>query len=307
MDILIPMEWLWSCFSKEGYPKPKPFLDIHWKTMIENVLETLDISWRIILILSWKDVDNNAYIQKELENFKKKFLDIIFIRSYDKLEWAAKSCLKARKILKPWDELIVTYCDQLFDYNSEIFLDYARNKNFDWIITTCKNNEPKDDFLLYKEDKVLQLIPKKVVSDLATTWMYYWKDNELFLEWADKMISKNIRFNNKYYVWPIFNENINGWYSIGYYNIWVNQVWNPKDYEEYLKNKRYFLCFHISLVIIQKIQKSNLKIKKSPFGDFYFTIVTSFTSFIPQAFTRFVNPCFFKASIAWADLRPLRQ
>ena len=78
MDILIPMEWLWSRFSKEGYTKPKPFLDIHWKTMIENVLETLDISWRIILILSWKDVDNNAYIQKELENFKKKFLDIIY-------------------------------------------------------------------------------------------------------------------------------------------------------------------------------------------------------------------------------------
>lgn len=51
--------------------------------------------------------------------------------------------------------MIVTYCDQLFDYNSEIFLDYARNKNFDWIITTYKNNEPKDDLLLYKEDKVL--------------------------------------------------------------------------------------------------------------------------------------------------------
>ena len=78
-------------------------------------------------------------------------------------------------------------------------------------------------------------MPKKVVSDLVTTWIYYWKDNELFLEWADKMISKNIRFNNEYYVWPIFNENINGWYGIRYYNIWVNQVWNPKDYEEYLK------------------------------------------------------------------------
>lgn len=36
-------------------------------------------------------------------------------------------------------------------------------------MTTHKNNEPKDDFLPYKEDKVLQLMPKKVVSDLATT------------------------------------------------------------------------------------------------------------------------------------------
>lgn len=240
MDILIPMEWLWSRFSKEGYLKPKPFLDINWKTMIESVLETLNISWRIILILSWKDFDNNTYIQKELEAFKNKFLDIIFIKSYDKLEWAAKSCLKARKILKPWDELIVTYCDQLFDYNSEKFLDYARNNGLDWIITTYKNNEPKDDFLIYEWNKVLELVPKKVVSDLATTWMYYWKNNELFLEWADKMISKKIKFNNEYYVWPIFNENINDWYNIWYYNIWINQVWNPKDYEEYLtkiKNK----------------------------------------------------------------------
>ena len=144
--------------------------------------------------------------------------------------------------------MIVTYCDELFDYNSEIFLDYARNKNFDWIITTYKNNEPKDDFLLYKEDKVLQLIPKKVVSDLVTTWMYYWKDNELFLEWADKMISKNIRFNNEYYVWPIFNENINDCYSIGYYNIWVNQVWNLKDYEEYLKKIRGIFYVFTSLL-----------------------------------------------------------
>lgn len=57
-------------FFKRRLSKTKAFLDIHWKTMIENVLETLDISWRIILILSLKDIDNNAYIQKELENFK---------------------------------------------------------------------------------------------------------------------------------------------------------------------------------------------------------------------------------------------
>lgn len=134
--------------------------------------------------MSWKDIDNNSYIQEELNNFKKKFSDIIFIKSYDKLEWAAKSCLKARNFLKPWNELVVTYCDQLFDYNSENFLDYARKNNFDWIITTYKNNDPKDDFFVYEWNKVLELIPKKVVSDLATTWMYYWKNNKLFLKWV---------------------------------------------------------------------------------------------------------------------------
>ena len=102
------------------------------------------------------------------------------------------------------------------------------------MISVYKNDEPKDDFLYYENDRVLKLVPKQVISDLATTWMYYWRNSWLFLNGADKMISKKIKFNNEYYVGPIFNENIQDWHKIGYYQTWIHQVWNPVDYENYL-------------------------------------------------------------------------
>lgn len=62
MNIIIPMEWLGSRFSKEWYQKPKPFLEIWNKTMIESVIDSLNIPWKVILILSWSMIDNNRYI-----------------------------------------------------------------------------------------------------------------------------------------------------------------------------------------------------------------------------------------------------
>lgn len=234
MNIIIPMEWLGSRFSKEWYQKPKPFLEIWNKTMIESVIDSLNIPWKVILILSWSMIDNNRYIQEELKKFNKKYRDILFIKSYDKLEWAAKSCLKARNVLNPEEELIITYCDQIFDYNSNDFLSYSRNEWFDGVISVYRNNEPKDDFLKYEWNKVLELVPKNVISDLATTGMYYWRNSEMFLDGANKMIDKNIKFNNEFYVGPVFNENIQDWYNIGYYETGIHQVWNPIDYEKYL-------------------------------------------------------------------------
>jgi GTP:adenosylcobinamide-phosphate guanylyltransferase len=53
MDILIPMAWMWTRFFNNWYKKPKPFLDMDGKTMIDRVLESLNIPWKIILILNW--------------------------------------------------------------------------------------------------------------------------------------------------------------------------------------------------------------------------------------------------------------
>ncbi len=214
----------------------KPFLDIAWKIMIDRVLESLDISGRIILILSWNTIDNSKEIQSYIEKLKNKYKDIIFIKSYKKLEWAAKSCLQAEEVLEKQWELIVAYCDQIFDYNSSDFLNFARVNNYDWVITTYDNwGQDKDDFLLCDKNRnVLELVPKKVISDIATTWMYYWKNSRNFIEWAHSMISKNIRYNNEYYVWPIYNENILKWWKIWYFNINIHQVWNPNDYKKYI-------------------------------------------------------------------------
>lgn len=236
MNIIIPMEWLGTRFSKAWYQKPKPFLDIHGKTMIEAVIDSLNISWRVILILNGSMVDEYSYIQDEIQKFNQKYHNVLCIKSYNKLEWAAKSCLQARNFLNSNEELIVTYCDQIFDATANEFLKYSRSEKFDGTISVYENNDPKDDFIRYYQDRVLELIPKKVTSNLATTWLYYWKNASMFLKGADSMILKNIKCNNEFYVGPIFNENIAEWYKIGFYKTNIYQVWNPTDYENYIQS-----------------------------------------------------------------------
>lgn len=41
INIVIPMAGLGSRFAKEGYEKPKPFIDVNGKPMIVRVLENL--------------------------------------------------------------------------------------------------------------------------------------------------------------------------------------------------------------------------------------------------------------------------
>ena len=59
------------------------------------------------------------------------------------------------------------------------------------------------------------------------------------------MISKNIRFNNEYYVWPIFNENINGWYSIGYH-ISKSSLKSKRLWRVFKKQEVFFMFSHLS-------------------------------------------------------------
>lgn len=234
MDILIPMAWRWKRFLSAWYTKPKPFLDVWWKTMIERAIESINIFWRVILIINAHDFKISQEICNTISYLKERYQWLITINSDKKLEWPAKTALEARELLSLEKELIIAYCDQIMDWNSWDFLDKARFGNKDGIVTTYSNQEDKNGFVICNWDNVEQLVHKKVVSHLATIWLYYWKRSDIFLEGADKMISRWITYNGEFYIWPIFNQNIEDGYKIWYYHTWVHQVWNPKDYEQYV-------------------------------------------------------------------------
>ena len=52
------------------------------------------------------------------------------------------------------------------------------------------------------------MIEKKVISDLATTGVYYWKQGSEFVKYAQQMIASNKRANGEFYVAPVYNEAI---------------------------------------------------------------------------------------------------
>ena len=53
---------------------------------------------------------------------------------------------------------------------------------------------------------VTEVAEKKVISKNATVGVYYWKHGSDYVQSAEKMIKKNIRVNNEFYVCPVYNE-----------------------------------------------------------------------------------------------------
>jgi hypothetical protein len=152
------------------------------------------------------------------------------------LMWACTSVLKATEYINKNEELLVANCDQCITWDINQFKSHINWNWYDGALLTYVNNAPKDDFLQLNNDwSVKILVPKDVISDIATVWVYYWKKWEYFLEWSNSMIKKNINYNNEFYIWPVFNENIKNWLTIGTYLVQVDQVWNPHDLDIYIE------------------------------------------------------------------------
>ena len=54
----------------------------------------------------------------------------------------------------------------------------------------------------------MEVAEKKVISNQATAGICYWKHGSNYVKYAEKMISKNVRFNNEFYACPVYNEAI---------------------------------------------------------------------------------------------------
>jgi hypothetical protein len=76
-------------------------------------------------------------------------------------------------------------------------------------ILTFKATHPKWSYAKVDDvGFVSEVAEKKVISEDATVGIYYWKHGSDYVKYAERMIEKNIRTNNEFYVCPVFNEAI---------------------------------------------------------------------------------------------------
>jgi dTDP-glucose pyrophosphorylase len=106
-------------------------------------------------------------------------------------------------------------------------------------IVTFKSTHPKWSFVKIDENGLAtEVAEKNPISDIATVGYYYWKKGSDFVNYAESMISKDIRVNNEFYVCPVFNEAISGGKKIRIFN--SSKMWGlgtPEDLDVFLKNR----------------------------------------------------------------------
>lgn len=243
LNIVVPMAGMGSRFIQAGYTFPKPLIEISGKPMIQLVIENLrpTIKHKFIFIC-------------RKEHYDKYSLHEIFVNltgnNYDSIQLesmtagAACTVLLASKYINNENDLMIANSDQIVDIKIDDYINYSRNSGASGTIMTFEASHPKWSYArVNNEGNVIEAEEKKVISNNATVGIYYFKEGRDYVQSACSMIEKDIKFNNEFYVCPVYNELILNNKIVKIWGIKVEQMHGlgtPEDlniYLDYLKKK----------------------------------------------------------------------
>lgn len=234
LNVLIPMAGAGSRFEQAGYTFPKPLIDVRGKPMIQLVVENLNIEANFIYVV--QKSHREKYNLDTLLNLITPNCKIVEVSGIT--EGAACTALLAKDLINNEQPLFFANSDQFVEWDSNEFFYKMNESEADGGIPIFKGTHPKWSFAKIGEDGLVKEVAEKnPISDNATVGFYYWKEGKDFVRLAKRMIDKNVRVNNEFYVCPVFNEAINEHKEIRTFE--VKKMWGlgtPEDLNYFLEN-----------------------------------------------------------------------
>jgi len=237
INIVIPMAGAGSRFVKAGFKRPKPFIDVYGKTMIERVLDNLKMeNSRFILVVRAEHLVSQAEL---IESIKRRYgCEIV---TADKLtEGAACTILLCCRLINNEKPLLLANSDQIVEMNVRDFVNDSDRRKLDGSILTFYSDHPKWSYAKVDGSGLLvELKEKQVVSEHATVGLYYYRRGRDFVNSAVAMIADNDRVNNEFYTAPAYNYAVGAGLKIGIYGIEQSQMFGlgtPEDLRLYIEH-----------------------------------------------------------------------
>lgn len=234
LNVLIPMAGAGTRFEKAGYTFPKPLIEVNGKPMIQVVVENLNIEANFIYVVQKEH--RVKYNLDTLLNLITPGCKIVQVEGLT--EGAACTALLAKEHIDNDAPLFFANSDQFAEWNSNDFLYKMSETDCDGGIVTFKATHPKWSFAkVNNEGLVTEVAEKNPISENATVGFYYWKKGEDFVRYAERMIERDIRVNNEFYVCPVFNQAIEDGKQIRTFDI--PKMWGlgtPEDLNHYLSH-----------------------------------------------------------------------
>lgn len=235
LNVVIPMAGKGSRFSAAGYTFPKPLIEVSGKPMIQLVVENLNIDANYTFIVQKEHYEK--YNLQPFLNLLKPGCKIIQVDSVT--EGAACTLLLAKEIINNDNPLLIANSDQFIEWNPNQCMYAFSAESIDGGIITFKASHPKWSYAKIDETTgfVSEVAEKNPISDNATVGVYFWKKGSDFVDAAERMIEKNVRVNNEFYIAPVFNEAIADGKKIRIKEI--HRMWGlgtPEDLKYFLEN-----------------------------------------------------------------------
>jgi dTDP-glucose pyrophosphorylase len=218
LEIVVPMAGRGSRFATVGYQQPKPLIPVKGVPMIRLVIANLTPvrSHRFTFICQREHLD-----RFELAGHLKAWAPDCRVIGIDRVtEGAACTVLLAREQIDSDHPLMIANCDQYIDADIDAYLAHQDDAGLDGLIMTMTADHPKWSYVGFDPaGKVNRVVEKQVISDQATVGIYNFRRGRDFVRAADRMIDRNLRVNNEFYVAPAYNQLIEDGAKIGVYDI----------------------------------------------------------------------------------------
>lgn len=237
LNLVIPAAGEGSRFFKAGWKKPKPFLDIGGKSMLQLVSENLTFGEnKPLIICRSEDLNNSKEDITKLTRFGAKFVNLKNVTG-----GTAITILAARNHLDETQPLLVGNSDQLIDFDVEKFVNDCIERNLDGSILVFKDikKDPKWSYAALDENNlVCKVAEKEPISEYATVGIYLFRKAKDFYDSCLDMIIDNAKVNGEFYTCPVYNYMIEKGAKIGIYEIEsvsMHGLGTPEDFQKYLK------------------------------------------------------------------------
>ncbi|MEQ1869988.1 MAG: glycosyltransferase family 2 protein [Vicinamibacterales bacterium] len=218
LNIVLPIAGRGSRFAVAGYSQPKPLIPVHGEPMIAAVVRNIRPSrpHRFIFVA----LDEHLQRAGMREALAQAAPGSLVVPVNEVTQGAACTVLLARNYIDSSDDLMLANSDQWVDIDINDYLAEMDRQSADGLIMTMKADDPKWSFVgLDSKNLVTRVVEKEVISDEATVGIYNFRRGSAFVRAADRMIEKNLRVNNEFYVAPVYNELIDEGARIAIYNV----------------------------------------------------------------------------------------
>jgi len=208
------MAGLGSRFPKEKFNKPKPLIEVNYAPMITRAVESLDLDGVYHFII------RSGEFSKEFRSVIDNIPRETTITEIDYLTTGpAATALLLSDVINSNKELVIANCDQIMEWNSDIFLHNARL--YDGAVVTYYETTEKNSYAkLDKNGYIEEIREKEVISTTSLNGIHYWKKGSYFVDSATSMIDANDKApNGEFYIGPSYNYMIKKNLRVGCFHI----------------------------------------------------------------------------------------
>ena len=229
-----------SRFVNEGYKTSKPLITVNQKPMVIEATSNLPKGDKYIYVCKRNNIEEDS-VDKEIKKYYPKSQFIII---NDLTEGQASTCLLAKKEINNNEELVIGACDNGMIWDEDKF--FVNKLKADCLLWTFRNNvtvinkpEAYSWVRINSRNEVKRVsvkapISKYPIKDHAVVGAFWFRKGKYFIEAAEKMIAKNRKINNEFYVDECINDIIELGLKVKVFEVDKYICWGtPNDLKTY--------------------------------------------------------------------------